>query len=337
MAGLINRLKQWSEIQKVRPVEEAADVTGGRDGELLLRQLIGGSFPFKGTHLFPGRRIPSKRQGRKREIDLIVCTPQMIHLIEVKNWSGQLEVRNGYWRQTRRSGDVVDHGNLIETNLLKRDAVVEYLHDKGVSLDDRFVCECIVPKIIFMNPNLQLDPAVEARDDVISRRELDGFLGKQPKKGFAERMFSSIIETCLHAESKLTSAVSQAVRGRHASIPYEKIVTLLSEVGTWDQLQFYGSKVETGDVLVLKLGPKVYRESDLIEQSKRLPIRLKWTRSRFWGLLKAITGLGSLGKLYLGKLRINVTPSDTVTFHAVGDREARSHRLVEIDQIVVGP
>src|SRR5256714_12897682 len=114
----------------------------------------------------------------------------MIHLIEVKNWSGQLTVHNGVWRQTRRGGDVVDHGDLIRENRLKRDAVVEYLHDRGLDLNGRFVDEHVVPKVIFTNPNLQLDPEVEARTDVISRRELDGYLGRQRQKGLAERMFS---------------------------------------------------------------------------------------------------------------------------------------------------
>ena len=33
----------------------------------------------------------------------------MIHLIEVKNWSGRLDVQNGVWCQTRRNGQVVEH------------------------------------------------------------------------------------------------------------------------------------------------------------------------------------------------------------------------------------
>ena len=167
---LIDRLRQWSEVQKVRPVEEPPGVAGGRDGELLLRQLVGSSFRFKDAHLLAGRRLPSKRQGRRREIDLIVCTPTMIHLIEVKNWSGHLAVRDGVWRQTRRGGEVVDHGDLIRENRLKRDAVVEYLHDRGMALDGQFVRDHIVPEVIFTNPNLELDPEIEARPDVISRR-----------------------------------------------------------------------------------------------------------------------------------------------------------------------
>ena len=51
---------------------------------------------------------------------------------------------------------------------------------------------------------------------------------------------------------------------------------------------------------------------------------------------KAITGIGSLGSLYLGKNRLGVSAGDTVTFHAVGDREPIERRLVELDRIMLG-
>ncbi len=334
--GLIDRLRQWSEIQKVRPADEPPDVAGGRDGELLLRELVGSSFRSRDAHLFAGRRIPSKRQGRRREIDLIICTPQMIHLIEVKNWSGQLTVKDNVWRQARRGGEVVDHGDLIRENLLKRDAVVEYLHDRGLDLDEHFVRDHIDPKVIFTNPNLELDQEVEARTDVISRRELDGYLRRQKQKGLAERMFSSLIEFCLDSESKLGKALSQGHHGRIPSGQYEKIVACLSETETWDQLHFYGTQVVTGDVVGLRIGPKTYRKPELVEMSSQLPIRFPWTRGRFWGFLKAVTGLGSLGSVYIGKSRFKVSTADTVMFHAVGDVESKPRRLVELGQIVLG-
>ncbi len=180
---LIDRLRQWSEIQRVRPTQESPDVSGGRDAELLLKELVGSSFQSHSAYLFAGRRIPSKRQGRRREIDLIVCTTKMIHLIEVKNWSGRLEIRDGVWCQTRRNGQVVEHPDLLEGNRQRRDAVVEYLHDRGVSLAEPFVRDHIGPKIILMNPNLELERAIEDRPDVISRRELDEYLGRQPQRG----------------------------------------------------------------------------------------------------------------------------------------------------------
>jgi hypothetical protein len=338
---LLTRLKQWSDLQKVRPTEELADVAGGRDGELLLKQLVGSSFEFKDARLLTGRRIPSKRQGRRREIDLIVCTPKMIHLIEVKHWSGRLDVRHGSWHQTRRGGDVVEHGNLIETNQLKLEAVLEYLGDRGLDLDDRILRGHLAPKIIFTNPNLQLEPAIEARPDVISRRELDDYLGRQPqKKSRAESMFSSLIEFCLDWESKPGKGgggtLGQATSKPIPSGQYKRIVAWLEEAGTWDQLQLYGGRAVAGDVVSLRVGGTTYRSAGLREMAGPHPIRLRWTRGRSWGLFKAITGLGPLGSLTLGKTKLGLSTADTVMFHAVGEQETKNRKLVEVDQIILG-
>lgn len=324
---IIDRLRVWSDIQKVRASFESPDVEGGRDGELLLKQLVASSFTFKDAIVLSGRRIPSKRQGRRREIDLVVCTPQMIHLIEVKNWSGRLTIQDGMWRQSRRGGQVVDHGDLLRENLLRRDAVVDYLKDRGVDLDEAHLS----PRVIFTNPNLELAPEVEAREDVISRRELDGYLGQQKQQGLVARAFASVIEYCLDTEAK--------VPGRAGRIPhaqYERAVACLSEAATWDQLHYYGGKVITGDLLSWRIGTRTYRRLELVEISGKSPIRLKWTRGRLWGLMKVLSGLGNLGVLYLGKDRLVISPDDTVLFHAVGEPESRSRKMVELESIVLG-
>ena len=47
------------------------------------------------------------------------------------------DVAGGVWRQTRRGRHVVDHAALFRETRLKRDAVAEYLNDRGVTLDER--------------------------------------------------------------------------------------------------------------------------------------------------------------------------------------------------------
>ncbi len=335
--GIINRLEEWSEIGKVRRVEGAPDVAAGRDAELALRELVGTSRRLEGASVLAGRRIPSRRQGRRREIDLIVCTPRAIHLIEAKNWSGRLEVVGGHWRQTRRNGEVVDHGDLLADQRLRRDAVVEYLGDRGLDLDDRFNSDKIAPKIIFTNPNLELSPTIEARPDVISRRELDGYLGRQPHRGsLAERLASSVAAFCRDWEERLASPRSAWASNPIPRDRYEKIVAVLAEAGTWDRLEYHGTRIITGDVLELRLVPRTYRRPELQDLARGLPIRLHWTRSRAWGLVKAVTGLGALGSLGLGNTHIAVSPGDMVMFHAVGEKEPLARRLVELDRIVLG-
>ena len=345
---IVNRLRRWSEIRDVRPAPEAPDAAGGRDGERLLERLVGEALPFKDVHVLAGRRIPSARQGRRREIDLIVCTPRAIHLIEVKNWSGRLDLAGNSWRQTRRGGDVVDHGDLLATNLQKRDAVVDYLRDRGEDLDARFASEHVVPKVVFMNPSLEVAPSIASRPEVVTRRALDAFLASaRPEQGFVSRLVARLVpnpyaqgrDLRQHLLLARLSAFFGPSWGRDGRIPrdrYARIVALLSATETWDRLHVYGGRVVSGDVVGLKVGPKTYRRADLAGLTAGRPIRLGWTRRPLWGLLKALTGLGPLGRIDLGPSRLPLSPSDTVTFHAVGAESAAPVKLVEIDRIVLG-
>ena len=134
-------------------------------------------------------------------------------------------------------------------------------------------------------------------------------------------MVSSLIAFCHDWEQKVTGRRQSSGSGRIPQGQYAKIVECLAEVGTWDRLEFHGTRVVTGDVVGLKVGPRTYRRPELLELAARLPLRLRWTRGPAWGFLKAVTGLGALGSLDLGNTRIEVSPGDTVTFHAVGEKE----------------
>ena len=332
--GVIERVRQWVQIGKVRPVVEAPGVVAGRGGELALLELIGASYRLGDAEVLAGRRIPSARQGRRREVDLIVCTPRVIHLIEAKNWSGRLEVVGGRWRQTRRGGDVVDHGDLLADHRLRRDAVVEYLGGLGVDLDDRFIRDHIAAEVVFTNPRLELDPDVEALPEVVSCRELDGYLGGARRRGLAGRVAAALVASCRDREAKLLGGPSPP--GPIPRDRYRAIVAALAEVGTWDRLEFHGTRSLAGDLVSLRLGGRTYRRAELVDRAAGRPIRLRWTRNRAWGLLKAITGLGTLGRLELGKEHLELSPADTALFHAVGEREPAARRLVELDRIVLG-
>lgn len=330
------RFQQWRQISQIDPVEEAPSVAGGREAEVLLGELAESFFRSKDAYLLAGRRIPSKRFGRRREIDLIVCTPQMIHIIEVKNWAGQLSAQDGVWRQTRRSGDILEHENPIEKNLVKRDVTVEYLRQCGIKLDKRFVRTHFVSKIVFMNRDLQLDPSVEEHPDVISRHKLDEYLGRQKRKTWAERLFSSFVECCLDSEKKLGEKAAESVTGRIPTPLYNRIVACLSQTGTWDHLHLYGTKILAGDLVAVRVDNKVYRRAELLRMTGGKPIRLKWTRGRIGGVLKALTGIGSLGTMHAGDQRLSVAPEDAVEFHQVGTKETAERRLADVDEIVLG-
>jgi len=49
--------------------------------------------------------------GHVREVDLLVVAPGGAYLIELKDWHGSVESRNGSWVQTQPSGRQISHGN----------------------------------------------------------------------------------------------------------------------------------------------------------------------------------------------------------------------------------
>lgn len=334
--AVAERFQIWRQIRQSKPVEEALSVASGREGELLLNELASTHFRSKDDYLLAGRRIPSKRHGRRREIDLIVCTPQMIHIVEVKNWAGQLDADDGVWRQTRRGGDILEHENPIQKNLVKRDVIAEYLRENGIKIDKDFVRDRFDSKIIFMNPNLQLDPSIEEHPDVISRHKLDQYIGRQKRETIAARLCSSLIEFCLDSEKKAAKEPVRTAVGLMPTKQYERIVACLAQTGTWDHLHLYGTKILAGDLVRLRVGKKTYSRRQLVRMTGGKPIRLKWTRGRIAGSLKAITGIGSLGTMYVGSEGLSVTPDDEVEFHQVGTEEAAQRTLADVDEIVLG-
>src|SRR5262245_11223292 len=216
--SLLERLRTWRAVRRERPVPEDPAVQFGRDAELMLHDLVATHFSHKGAHLFAGRRVPCPRRRMRREIDLIVLTPRMISLIEVKSWSGELFDRGPVWVQVRRAGDELHHPNLIADNLEKRDAFLDYLRGKGCGLGRDFAARNVLPKVVFMNPNLVVSPSIARHPDVITRDKLGAFLDRQPAAGLARRLLSSVIELCLGAES---------ARGLTGSLDRERFAALV--------------------------------------------------------------------------------------------------------------
>ena len=81
-----------------------AEVRLGR----LIRSVIGDA------RVWDGLRIPDPENGGRREIDMIIARGDEVLFVEQKHWSGQLSFEDGSFLQTRRSGEVLDHGNILD-------------------------------------------------------------------------------------------------------------------------------------------------------------------------------------------------------------------------------
>jgi hypothetical protein len=323
--GMTDRLSTWWAARRESPVAEDPAVLFGREAELVLHDLVTTHFNHKGAHLFAGRRVPCPRRRLRREIDLIVLTPRMISLIEVKSWSGELIDRGATWVQVRRGGGELHHPNLIADNLEKRAAFLDYLRQQGIAQERDFT-RYVSQKIVFMNANLSVSPSIRAHPDVITRDKLAAFLDRQPAAGFAQRVFCSVIEFCLGAEA------AQSVAGGIGGEQFASLVRCVADIRTWDRLRLHGGKVLTGDLLQLHVGARHLPR----EEIAREPMRVTWSRGK-WGLFKALTGLGSVGRLTgPGSEILALTARDGVTFHAVGEPAQATVPLTRVEEIVMG-
>jgi hypothetical protein len=322
---LMDRLRTWLAARREVPTPDDPAVRFGREAELSLHELVTTHFNHKGAHLFAGRRVPCPHRRMRREIDLIVLTPRMISLIEVKSWSGELIDRGEVWLQVRRGGGVLRHPNLIADNLEKRAAFLDYLRQHGLAREhdfDRYVSH----KVVFMNPNLTVSPSIRAHPDVITRDRLASFLDRQPSAGMAQRVFASVIEFCLGAEA------AQSAAGSIGGERFAALVQCVADIRTWDRLRLYGGKVLTGDLLQLHVGGRHLPREEIARGS----MRVAWSRGK-WGLFKALTGLGAVGRLKVpGGGNRALSAGDGVTFHAVGEPAQATVPLTRVEEIVMG-
>ncbi|MFK0194893.1 BREX system serine/threonine kinase PglW [Kitasatospora sp. NPDC090308] len=78
-----------------------------RRGLEAIREKLSDSDPWRAWSNFTF----TANTGHVREVDLLVVAPGGVHLIELKDWHGSVESRNGTWLQTQPSGRQITHGN----------------------------------------------------------------------------------------------------------------------------------------------------------------------------------------------------------------------------------
>ena len=327
MATVHERVSEWRSLQEAQFAVEDPEAIAGREAEQFLRRLIETNLKYKGAYCYLGKRVPSKSMRRRFEVDLMVLTKKHLHFLEVKNWSGEVFEDGDHWVQVRRSGERLEHPNLVAHNSKKQQAVVEYLQTLGVTLDASYFSQ----KIIFMNSRLRITPAVASNPYVITASRLAGYLASQRGASYAERFVHSVIELCLDSENSgvVLDGLFHAMRGSD----FETVRAALSKLETWDKLVLHGGKVLPGDC------PRIATSSETID-TKYLPsgtqCRLVWKRSKTFGLLQSLLTHYPLGCLRLPDRRLPINTTDSLKFHVVGDETPKEILLRDVDMIVRG-
>ena len=321
------RLNQWRDLSRINTYSEDPEVIAGRQAEYFLLRLVESNLKWKNAYCYLSKRFPSKKHGRRFEIDLVVLTKKHLHFLEVKNWSGQVIPSGAGWVQIRRNGERIEHPNLVDYNSMKQQVVIDFLREKGLVLDKSYFSQMV----IFKNPKLTLDSAITNNPFVVPYQELNKYLASQKGVSFAERMIHSMIEICLDLEK--SKIIMDSLFHSMPSSYFKKIHNHFINLGTWDKVGLYGDKVLTGDVLKLFIGE---REIDLSSLSPGEKIHFSWTRNKIWGLVKSLATDIPLGTLCMHKERIPIHTKDSMKFHAAGEERPVKIDLSHIEWILKG-
>ena len=324
----ISLLKQWHQLGKTPSFDELGEIKAGEKAENWLQDLVEKHINYKGSHTFAGKRVSTNKSKVRREIDLIIATPSKLHIIEVKNWSGNLFTQGSQWVHRKRDGQQKAYPNLVAYNNEKKELLLAFLRENSIDIPHQGVSQ----KLIFLNKNIGLDQQIAYNPDVITLAKLEGYLGQQKRVNAGQNLVCSVIEYCLSQEK--AELLVDGLFGRMTKEKFNNLVHLLDSVPTWDKLVLKGTRVLKGDLLGLQLGSKYLKRHEI---PREVEIPVMWTRNRLLGLLKIVINRPSLGWLRLpGQQPLALSSKDYAYFHIVGQQFPNAVPLMHLDQLVVG-
>jgi Holliday junction resolvase-like predicted endonuclease len=321
------KLQEWIEFIGTDNIEEDPEVEAGRNAEQFLHGIITTNLKYKDSYCFVEKRVPSKKENRRFEIDLIVLTKKQLHVLEVKNWSGKLYPEGDSWIQEKRDGRKIVHPNLTTYQAKKTQVLIEYLKKFNINIDSSYIRQ----KVLFINPNLHIDPTIISNPDVIPRDKLDKYLKSQKGTSLFENILHSLIEICLDSEK--SKIILEGLFNSMPSKEVNKARSALSDLRTWDRIKLNGGKILKGDAHYLLIDN---RKIDLINLSPEEKISFNWQRNRFVSLINVVLDK-PFGEAKVLNQTYKLNPKfDKIRFHTVGKEKPTNIPLKCVDWFVRG-
>lgn len=298
-----------------------ANVSAGRRAELQMAAVLDSRLKNTAFEYVAGLRIPHKK--RRREIDVVITTPDEIWLVELKNWSGYVGLDGQNVIQHRSGGrGVIDHGRLLGDLRHKEQVLRRFL---GRDLDR-------VPPtwtvLVFCIDSVGLDEKLVATDDmdVVYLRE---FLSALPSPPPQPGLFRSIFRRLFGRNSAGSKEATDQKNLPAASEPIVEARRMLAELGTWDMLLLYGGQIISGDVIDLSVD-----ELDDRDRFKRLEIDAP--RS-YLDAFRSNLGLRATAVERCGQTRrFELDYGDHLRFHCAGQPKPQKFDLRHIEAISFG-
>lgn len=212
MITMFNRMKWYNKVTKSRKLVPAnGQDEAAKKAELRVLKKVKKNDLTIAT--FHQKRIPNVNKIRGfGEVDVIAVTQKAVFAIEVKNWTGEI--------------DIVD-GNLVQTNRKpSKNNVFDHISTKADNIKFVYLSEFrnelfeVKPLIVMTNKNCQFTEAVENHPMVIKISQLNNEIKAAVKK----------------LDDYETSTT-------------DNLVMMLDKFPTWDTISLANSQEEIGDIV----------------------------------------------------------------------------------------
>ncbi len=183
-----------------RSAEQAATLA-------LARQLAG-----TGWRVHAGLRVPDPKRKGRRELDFVITAPDVVLVVELKNWAGEIVLDEGKFLQLRRPPKPpVKHGDIIR-DLHHKMSVLGRYHAARDGLEAPMQAF-----VAFYNRRLVLPEALHGHEEII--------------------FFGSLLEE-LPSKPDPTAVTPEIASMRES----------LDSCGSWDMVRLHGGRLGLGDI-----------------------------------------------------------------------------------------
>lgn len=208
---MLNRIKWYNKVKSCRkPIPVDRKLEHAKNAELRVLKKIAKNKQTIAT--FYQKRVPNVNKIRGfGEVDVIAITQKAVFAIEVKNWTGEIEIVDGNLVQKNRKpskNNIFDHISTKADNIK-----FVYLSEFGKELFE------VKPLIVMTNKNCKFSEAVEKHPMVIKTLDIKGTI------------------------SKTTDKLED-----YDSITIDELKMMLDKFPTWDTISLANTKEEIGDI-----------------------------------------------------------------------------------------
>ena len=368
---LRKNLENWQEYSRkvIKPQIQDGKDQAGLQGEDFVRKLIVTHKHFgrrKNCLLLTNKRVPKVNGGGKREIDLILVSKKKLHIHEVKNWSGRLEGRidDPMWTHYPVKGSPREVKNLTMDNAEKAAVISQFLSRLGIEV----AADEIDYRTFFVDSKrsdgstrLAISSKISSDESIVTTDKLGFYLNVEQADNIDQinfwqetivKFLEKVISFSLGADSG--DRFIQGFLGKIGKENHKKLVASLKMLPTWDQLIFYGTKIESGDIWGHYGFGKDWQNMFLSSPDKDTFSKIEEIANRRVNRKPSLNfqeRIGSLGKSLMrgfmplhvsgkglfrpiGQLRGN--PDYRLNFQPAGEKEQIRIPIMEIDRIIYG-